>query len=575
MAPSMAGAPINKSMAEVERELSGAYGFVPRLFRAQSVHTLVVAAEARLLGATLLSEGRLTRQQKEGLLCAVASVRGNEYCRALNPQALSSEDEQSRALHDFALQLTCCGLWFSAKDIDRLIRAGFDDQAILEAVSTIGLGQMLYAIAAALEPSSDFEHPRPVALKIERPSPPNEWEPSSGPYLKSQPQAPLGFAPFSFLQDQLGFIPKLFRAQISHPDLIAAQVHFLEQIVHAEEPLSRIQKEEILLAVSASNLNTYGVALQRQILDGLGVAIDQSDDIANGLDSASISAADRALLEEVSKLNGSNSGAEARFRAGAIEDHGFTQPQIVEAIAVAAFANFLNTLQFGLGVIPDFPPARIFTPKDLYLPPHEVRPIPDELRVLDPDAELVKKVQNGNVDVFEELVRRHSGRVFGTVAGIVGNLDDARDATQEVFLKAFESIARFEGRSKFSTWLISIAINTATETLRRRKPTEPLELGYDDEEFRPRQVQQWADDPEQIFTAAQRNELVRDGILRLPEKYRVALILRDISQLSSEEAAAALEIGMPALKARVLRGRLMLRERLAPHFARDREREDA
>jgi len=61
----------------------------------------------------------------------------------------------------------------------------------------------------------------------------------------------------------------------------------------------------------------------------------------------------------------------------------------------------------------------------------------------------------------------------------------------------------------------------------------------------------------------------------LPEKYRVALILRDISQLSSEDAAAALEIGVPALKARVLRGRLMLRERLAPHFARDRERDDA
>ena len=213
----MAGAPINKSMAEVERELSSAYGFVPQLFRAQSVHTLVVAAEARLLGAVLLSEGRLTRQQKEGLLCAVASVRGNEYCRALHPQALSSEDEQSRALHDFALQLTCCGLWFSAKDIDGLTRAGFDDQAILEAVSTIALGQMLCAMAAALEPSSDFERPRPVALKVERPSPPNEWEPSAGPYLKSQPQAPLDFEPFSFLRDQIGFIPKLFRAQISHP----------------------------------------------------------------------------------------------------------------------------------------------------------------------------------------------------------------------------------------------------------------------------------------------------------------------------------------------------------------------
>ena len=153
------------------------------------------------------------------------------------------------------------------------------------------------------------------------------------------------------------------------------------------------------------------------------------------------------------------------------------KPQVVEAIAVAAFANFLNTLQFGLGVIPDFPPARIFTPKDLYLSTSEARPSSDGVCRPDTDAELVKQVQSGNVDIFEELVRRHSRRVFGMVAGIVGNLDDARDATQDVFLKAFESIARFEGRSKFSTWLISIAINTGTETLRHRKRTEPLEVG--------------------------------------------------------------------------------------------------
>jgi RNA polymerase sigma-70 factor (ECF subfamily) len=158
--------------------------------------------------------------------------------------------------------------------------------------------------------------------------------------------------------------------------------------------------------------------------------------------------------------------------------------------------------------------------------------------------------------------------VFSTLAGIVGNEDDARDATQDVFLKAFEKINQFKGRSKFSTWLLSIAINTGTEILRQRKASESLEESDDDDDFRPRQVQSWADNPEQLFSAAQRSELVRKGILRLPEKYRVALILRDINQLSSEEAAAALELGVPALKARVLRGRLMLRENLASHFIR-------
>jgi RNA polymerase sigma-70 factor (ECF subfamily) len=143
-------------------------------------------------------------------------------------------------------------------------------------------------------------------------------------------------------------------------------------------------------------------------------------------------------------------------------------------------------------------------------------------------------------------------------------------------LKAFEKLGQFEGRSKFSTWLLSIAINTGTDFLRQRKPVEPLGGEDEDDDFRPRQVQRWSDDPEQIFSASQRNELVREAILRLPEKYRIALILRDINQLSTEEAASVLELSVSALKARVLRGRLMLRERLTPYFVpKERDSRDA
>lgn len=139
-------------------------------------------------------------------------------------------------------------------------------------------------------------------------------------------------------------------------------------------------------------------------------------------------------------------------------------------------------------------------------------------------------------------------------------------------MKAFENIGHFQGRSKFSTWLTSIAIHTGTDVLRQRKPSESLE--EDDEGFRPRQVQKWVDDPEVLLAAAQRSELVREAVLRLPEKYRIAVLLRDINQLSTEEAAAALELSVPALKARVLRGRLMLRESLAPHFIRREKTDD-
>ena len=132
MARSMAGAPSNNNMVEVERELVSAYGFVPELFRTQSADPRLISAESRLLGAVLVSEGHLTRRQKEILLFAVASARGNEYCLALHAQAVPPNDQESRSLLDFASQLASRSLYFSAIDIERLTHAGFDDQAILE-----------------------------------------------------------------------------------------------------------------------------------------------------------------------------------------------------------------------------------------------------------------------------------------------------------------------------------------------------------------------------------------------------------------------------------------------------------
>ena len=185
-------------------------------------------------------------------------------------------------------------------------------------------------------------------------------------------------------------------------------------------------------------------------------------------------------------------------------------------------------------------------------------------------VEQVVQVQSGNSEAFEDLVRRHTSRIFRTLYGLLGNPDEARDATQDTFLKAFQHIDRFEARSKFSTWLTSIAVNTGTEMLRRRRPLESLDVDEDDTSFRPRQIQSWIDDPEQAFVKSQTNELVRVGVLRLPEKYRIALLLRDINQLSTEDTAAALGLSVPATKARILRGRLMLRESLAPHFSKSR-----
>jgi RNA polymerase sigma-70 factor (ECF subfamily) len=370
------------------------------------------------------------------------------------------------------------------------------------------------------------------------------------------------------LREQFGYVPNLYRLQSAVPELLDAEVRLLESVLFPEDGLNRVQKECVLLAISAANLNTYCATLHSQVLHILGFPLEESDRIVEDHRHSGISGTDRALLDETRKLASLPGRSSQRFETERLRTQGFTERQIVEAVVVSGLANFLNTLQAGVVATADFPPRKVFGPKDLYPFTDKPRPTFDVIVPDDPDAALVARVRDGNIDVFEELVRRHSRRIFGTLAGLLGNIDDAHDATQEVFLKAFENIGRFQGRSKFSTWLTSIAINAGTDLLRQRKPLESLEEGQDDDGFRPRQVQRWADDPERLLAASQMNELVREAVLRLPEKYRIAILLRDINQLSTEEAAAVLELSVPALKARVLRGRLMLRESLAPHFIR-------
>ena len=139
---------------------------------------------------------------------------------------------------------------------------------------------------------------------------------------------------------------------------------------------------------------------------------------------------------------------------------------------------------------------------------------------------------------------------------------------QDTFLKAFQHIGAFQGRSKFSTWLITIAHNTGVQRLRERRHVESLDdvPSEADAEFRPRQIRAWAEDPEQLCSQAERRELVERELMKLPVKYRVVLVLRDIEQLSGQETAEALGLGIAAMKARLLRARLMLREALASHF---------
>jgi RNA polymerase sigma-70 factor (ECF subfamily) len=545
--------------------LVAAHGFVPNLFRAQSALPRVIKAEERLIDAVVVREEILSRPEKESLLCAVARACGNDYCQALYGRSLRAVSEKESALQEFAGKLAGRAPWFSGKDVQVYRDTGFDDAAILESVITTALGRFLCTLAYGLHPDLDPGLALPVSSEPLRFPESFDWAETPGPYLQQETRPTEAYAS---LREQYGFVPNLFRTQTVRPDVLQAEVQALEKILLPEDHLSRIQKETILLLISAANLNTYWVSVQGQMLSALGMPPEESDQFVEDHDGAAIKAADVALLDEVRKLAYPLPPPGSGFDRDALRAHGFSAAQIVEAVAMSALANFLNTLQAGLGAVPDFPPRRVFGQKDLYRFSGQARPTCDTAFPDDPDADVVARVQNGDVDAFEDLVRRHTRRIMATLTGIVGNMDDARDATQDVFLKAFEHIDRFQRRSKFSTWLISIAINTGTEFLRQRKPCDSLENVEDEEGFRPRQLQSWAENPEQQVATAQRSRLVREAVLRLPEKYRVAVLLRDISQLSTEETAAALGLKLPALKARVLRGRLMLRESLAPHFMR-------
>jgi RNA polymerase sigma-70 factor, ECF subfamily len=247
-----------------------------------------------------------------------------------------------------------------------------------------------------------------------------------------------------------------------------------------------------------------------------------------------------------------------------------TGSEVEQARVKAGFDCFFSVLEAGLGADPVFSavqrPLRGKTALEkAHLSSDDFRL--NQITARDPDAECVGRIKRGDLNSFEELMNRHSRAVYRTLVGLLGDRDEARDALQDTFLKAFQHLDGFEGRSKFSTWLVSIAIRTGIQRLRDRRPTESLDETGSDDGFRPRQLQAWTDDPERLYSRTETRSLIENSVMRLPAKYRVVLMLRDLEQLPIEEAASALGLGLPAVKARLLRGRLMLRESLAPHFA--------
>jgi len=300
---------------------------------------------------------------------------------------------------------------------------------------------------------------------------------------------------------------------------------------------------------------------------------EEGDQIAVDHHQSGLSEADKALVDFAVKL-GTRAAEFSRDDLVRLQALGFTEEQILECVVVTALNNFANTLQMGLGIEPDFEPPLGFQENKVYLPAathHHTRDegvSPASDRGQDPDAGLVAQAQGGKLEAFEELSRRHSRLIYRTLTAILGSPVDAEDAMQDTLLSAFKHIGGFQGRSKFSTWLVSIARNTALQRLRHRIDFESLDEGRyeEDQDFRPRQVIAWEDNPEQRYSRLETRQLIEKAILELPVKYRLVLVLRDIEKLSTDEVARQLGLSVPTVKVRLLRGRLMLREWLSPHF---------
>ena len=372
------------------------------------------------------------------------------------------------------------------------------------------------------------------------------------------------------LTRNFGLAPRIYSAQMIRPDLVDAQICFLDQLLFKKGALTRVQKEFILLAVSAENNNSYFPALHCQTLQFLGVKPEQSQQVALDHRAANLSESDVVLLDFVKKLV-STPHAFTDTDVESLRKSNFNEEQILEAVLMVGLTQLLNCIQMGLGTEPDFKPRVIFPLKEMNPPVDSERQmleaeLSDGVVGDDPDFEIVARVRNGETDAFEELVRKHGRRVYRSLLAIMGSAEEAEDALQDAFLKAFQHLGHFEGRSRFSTWLVRIAINTGLQRIRSQKQFDSLD--EDGEEFRPRNIQAWSDNPEEYYSREELRRLVEKEVMKLPVKYRLALMLRDLEEQSTEEAAASLGLSVPGLKARVLRGRLMLRESMVQYFSK-------
>ena len=191
--------------------------------------------------------------------------------------------------------------------------------------------------------------------------------------------------------------------------------------------------------------------------------------------------------------------------------------------------------------------------------------------IVDEDAPLVQRAKAGDGEAFEALVRKHHAQVFRLALTMVKNAGDAEEVTQETFLNIFRKLDSFRGDSKFSSWLYRVTANFALMRLRkqRRQPTALLDdllPQYQETGEAERPPSDWSERADRQIENKELGRKIDDAIQKLPEKYRIILVMRDVEGLSNEEIAQALGLSIPAVKSILHRSRLFVRGELSKYF---------
>jgi len=187
----------------------------------------------------------------------------------------------------------------------------------------------------------------------------------------------------------------------------------------------------------------------------------------------------------------------------------------------------------------------------------------------DDDLALVHASQGGDVAAFEELVRRYDRKLLRIAQHVTNNLEDAEEAVQEAFLKGYRKLKQFQGNAKFSTWLIRIALNESITKLRKRLKAKELSLdetAQAEDHDLPRDVADWAPNPEQLYGASELRKILIGSLQELGPGLRTVFVLRNVEGLSTNQTAEILGLNEAAVRSRLFRARLQLREKLSKYF---------